>query len=216
MCEIARNSVLQSGFPVADKKHWIGANYYRRGAAGNAVKQSNVPNIRLLFRDELLAEEENWILGLPPPIFPSIKLDTRWKTKKKSAKGKGRKLRRVSEHMNYLVAHRTNIPFNLHQEQSPQPPKAVLSPLKRKTPSKYDPLGYFVGKQKKEKGGKWELEGSDVDGLEFGGDDERTTVHVVTKMVKRHFVTVAIGVIVGVLATVSYQRSMEKDKSQNK
>ncbi|ETO25728.1 AMP deaminase, partial [Reticulomyxa filosa] len=78
MCEIARNSVLQCGFPEDCKRHWIGKKYYQRGPAGNNINQTNVPDIRLRFRDELLKEEENWILGsffvyicLPPPIFPS-------------------------------------------------------------------------------------------------------------------------------------------------
>lgn len=232
MCEIARNSVLQSGFPVADKKHWIGASYHRRGSAGNVVKQSNVPNIRLLFRDELLAEEENWILGLPPPIFPSIKLDQRWKTKKRSlGKGKGQQMQRVSDHMNYLVAHRTNIPFNLHQETSPPQPltakkgtrTGTTTPLEslREVSSKYDPLGYFArsGHQKENKHNalhskQWKLERVRHD---EGGEYEGGTVSVmqsVKGMVKRHFVTVALGVVIGILATVNYQRTMEKDKGR--
>ena len=31
-----------------------------------------MPDIRLKFRDEVLREEENWILGLPPPLFPMV------------------------------------------------------------------------------------------------------------------------------------------------
>ena len=34
MCEIARNSVIQSGFEPNVKRHWIG-NYDTPGAAGN-------------------------------------------------------------------------------------------------------------------------------------------------------------------------------------
>ena len=222
MCEIARNSVLQSGFPVADKKHWIGASYHRRGAAGNVVKQSNVPNIRLLFRDELLAEEENWILGLPPPIFPSIKLDQRWKRKKRSlGKGKGQgQTQRVSDHMNYLVAHRTNIPFNLHQESPPQSAKKAtpLEPL-REVSSKYDPLGYFGGSGDREDGGKqWKFGHEVVSGGDYVKEEEVSSsmMQSVKGVVKRHFVTVAIGVAVGILATVSYQRSMGKDKGRHK
>lgn len=47
MCEIARNSVLQSGFPVAEKKHWIGADFNRRGILGNDIRQTNVPSVNI-------------------------------------------------------------------------------------------------------------------------------------------------------------------------
>ncbi|OMO97581.1 hypothetical protein COLO4_14507 [Corchorus olitorius] len=51
LCEIARNSVLQSGFSHALKSHWIGKEYYRRGPDGNDIHRTNVPHIRLEFRD---------------------------------------------------------------------------------------------------------------------------------------------------------------------
>lgn len=37
MCELARNSVLQSGWEMAVKKHWIGHKWYLPGAAGNDI-----------------------------------------------------------------------------------------------------------------------------------------------------------------------------------
>ena len=230
MCEIARNSVLQSGFPDKAKKHWIGATYHRRGAAGNIVKQSNVPNIRLLFRDELLAEEENWILGLPPPIFPSIKLDQRWKTKKKkSLKPKAdSRMRRVSEQMNYLVKHRTKIPFNLHSVNSPprSPNQSkdgngsskLKSVKEQSSKKKYDPLGYFTQSGKAQDDAPWYRS---VKRNNAGGDQREdignsSVVHSVQSSMKRHLVTVAIGVVVGILVTVGYQRTMGKDKARRK
>jgi len=216
MCEIARNSVLQSGFPVADKKHWIGANYHRRGAAGNTVKQTNVPDIRLLFRDELLAEEENWILGLPPPIFPSIKLEKKLK-RKKSAKRE----RRVSEHMNYLVAHRTKIRFNLLTEKSPNTePAAPLppSPKKRGRGNRYDPLGYFERAEPKQGGNhKFQIGYSAQSDDGERTENERASAEVVDLrvgakgLVQRHFVTVSVGVVVGILATVIFQKVMARN-----
>merc|ERR1719228_853293 len=65
MCEIARNSVLLSGFSHATKCHWIGSNYKERGPKGNCIDKTNVPNIRLLFREEMLQQEEDMLLGLP-------------------------------------------------------------------------------------------------------------------------------------------------------
>lgn len=37
MCELARNSVLQSGWEMQVKKHWIGHHWYLPGAAGNDI-----------------------------------------------------------------------------------------------------------------------------------------------------------------------------------
>eukprot|EP00808_Paulinella_micropora_P019542 g9322.t1 len=61
MCEIARNSVLQSGFPHKHKARWIGNNYWRRHVSGNDIRQTNVPSIRIEFRLELLATELGFI-----------------------------------------------------------------------------------------------------------------------------------------------------------
>lgn len=57
MSELARNSVLMSGFPHEVKKHWIGPNYQREGVAGNDMHRTNVPAIRISFRHETLIEE---------------------------------------------------------------------------------------------------------------------------------------------------------------
>merc|ERR1719147_198763 len=57
LCEIARNSVLQSGFPDHAKQHWLGPEYYKSGVAGNDVKRTNIPNIRVAYRYETLMDE---------------------------------------------------------------------------------------------------------------------------------------------------------------
>ncbi|RQM28698.1 hypothetical protein B5M09_008035, partial [Aphanomyces astaci] len=57
ICEIARNSVLQSGFEHPFKQHFLGKKYYVPGAAGNDIRMSNVPNIRLDYRHETLTSE---------------------------------------------------------------------------------------------------------------------------------------------------------------
>ncbi|GAA0150326.1 deaminase [Lithospermum erythrorhizon] len=57
LCEIARNSVYQSGFSHAFKSHWIGKEYYKRGPDGNDIHKTNVPHIRLEFRDMIWREE---------------------------------------------------------------------------------------------------------------------------------------------------------------
>ncbi|XVE97109.1 hypothetical protein REPUB_Repub02eG0282400 [Reevesia pubescens] len=57
LSEIARNSVYQSGFSHALKSHWIGKEYFKRGPNGNDIHKTNVPHIRLEFRDTIWKEE---------------------------------------------------------------------------------------------------------------------------------------------------------------
>eukprot|EP00794_Sanderia_malayensis_P011005 gene11005-12168_t len=57
MCELARNSVLMSGFEDKVKSHWLGEGFMLEGQAGNDVSKTNVPDIRVSFRHETLVEE---------------------------------------------------------------------------------------------------------------------------------------------------------------
>jgi AMP deaminase len=74
LAELARNSVIQSGFEMEIKRHWLGQKWYLPGAAGNDINKvcvllvchassiltigkTNVPNIRLAFRHKTLMEE---------------------------------------------------------------------------------------------------------------------------------------------------------------
>ncbi|XP_067012263.1 AMP deaminase 2 isoform X2 [Anabrus simplex] len=57
MCELARNSVLMSGFPHKMKQYWLGPNYTKEGVAGNDITRTNVPDIRVGFRYETLVDE---------------------------------------------------------------------------------------------------------------------------------------------------------------
>lgn len=65
MCELARNSVLMSGFNHEIKQFWIGPNFTREGVAGNDIKRTNVPNIRVAYRHETLLDELANIFRLP-------------------------------------------------------------------------------------------------------------------------------------------------------
>ncbi|KAI0322399.1 AMP deaminase [Amylostereum chailletii] len=57
LCELARNSVIQSGFEMEIKRHWLGQTWYLPGAAGNDIHKTNVPNARLQYRHETLLQE---------------------------------------------------------------------------------------------------------------------------------------------------------------
>jgi len=57
LCELARNSVITSGFSHHVKQHWLGTNYTMEGVAGNEVSRTNVPNIRVAYRYETLMDE---------------------------------------------------------------------------------------------------------------------------------------------------------------
>ncbi|XP_037108657.1 AMP deaminase 2-like isoform X3 [Syngnathus acus] len=57
MCELARNSVLMSGFSHKAKSYWLGPNYYKEGPESNDIRRSNLPDIRVAYRSETLTEE---------------------------------------------------------------------------------------------------------------------------------------------------------------
>ena len=61
LCEVARNSVLHSGFPPAVKAHWVHPRYWEGGPAGNDIQRTNVPNLRVRFRWDCLCEERGLV-----------------------------------------------------------------------------------------------------------------------------------------------------------
>ncbi|XP_069046395.1 AMP deaminase 1 [Lepisosteus oculatus] len=61
MCEIARNSVLQSGLSHEEKVHYLGDNYQKEGPEGNDIRKTNVAQIRMAYRYETLCYELNLI-----------------------------------------------------------------------------------------------------------------------------------------------------------
>ncbi|XP_075878528.1 AMP deaminase 3 isoform X2 [Nelusetta ayraudi] len=62
VCEIARNSVLQSGLSHQDKQHFIGVNYLKDGPEGNDISRTNVAQIRMAYRHETLCNELSFIV----------------------------------------------------------------------------------------------------------------------------------------------------------
>uniref|UniRef100_A0A3Q3WHY6 AMP deaminase n=1 Tax=Mola mola TaxID=94237 RepID=A0A3Q3WHY6_MOLML len=62
LCEIARNSVLQSGLSHQDKKHFIGSNYLEDGPDGNDIRRTNVAQIRMAYRHETLCNELSFLV----------------------------------------------------------------------------------------------------------------------------------------------------------
>eukprot|EP00484_Ammonia_sp_Unknown_P028508 CAMPEP_0197033308 /NCGR_PEP_ID=MMETSP1384-20130603/11747_1 /TAXON_ID=29189 /ORGANISM="Ammonia sp." /LENGTH=971 /DNA_ID=CAMNT_0042463099 /DNA_START=24 /DNA_END=2939 /DNA_ORIENTATION=+ len=208
MCEIARNSVLQSGFPLNQKRHWVGTHgIFRRGVAGNNVKQTNVPDIRLLFRDELLSEEENWILGLPPPIFPSITL------KSKHRKGKAKK----SKYNNFLIEHRTKVPLKL---QSPNFGAVDKEKEKEKgtVGNIYDPLRYFEYAEKRNILSHTQyLQQVEQKEKEREKEKEKVAWNSPTSShYLRSFSLLAVGVLLGVAVTAIINNASKKNSKQTK
>ncbi|KAM9759050.1 AMP deaminase 2 isoform 2-T2 [Menidia menidia] len=57
MCELARNSVLMSGFSHKAKSYWLGPSYFKEGPESNDIRRTNVPDIRVAYRSETLTEE---------------------------------------------------------------------------------------------------------------------------------------------------------------
>ncbi|XP_039987820.1 AMP deaminase 3b isoform X2 [Xiphias gladius] len=62
LCEIARNSVLQSGLSHQEKKHFIGSNYLQGGPDGNDIRRTNVAQIRMAYRHETLCNELSFLV----------------------------------------------------------------------------------------------------------------------------------------------------------
>ncbi|KAM6942582.1 AMP deaminase 3 [Xenentodon cancila] len=62
VCEIARNSVLQSGLCHQEKKHFLGVNYLKDGHEGNDIRRTNVAQIRMAYRHETLCNELSLIV----------------------------------------------------------------------------------------------------------------------------------------------------------
>ncbi|CAB1329757.1 unnamed protein product, partial [Coregonus sp. 'balchen'] len=61
MCEISRNSVLQSSLSAEEKTHFLGPDYLKEGPEGNDIRKTNVAQIRMAYRYETLCYELNLI-----------------------------------------------------------------------------------------------------------------------------------------------------------
>jgi len=54
LCELARKSVLQSGFSEQEKQKWLGEYYCPICPRKNKIAKSNVPSVRMAYRAEML------------------------------------------------------------------------------------------------------------------------------------------------------------------
>ncbi|PFH58937.1 hypothetical protein XA68_13026 [Ophiocordyceps unilateralis] len=59
MCELAKNSVKQSGYESSIKRQWLGPNYELPGKQGNVMVKTNVPDRREEFRHHTLLQERD-------------------------------------------------------------------------------------------------------------------------------------------------------------
>lgn len=69
VCEIARNSVLQSGISHQQKMKFLGPFYLKTGPDGNDISRTNVAQIRMAYRYETLCNEFSFILDAISRIF---------------------------------------------------------------------------------------------------------------------------------------------------
>ena len=65
MCELARNSCVQSGFEMEVKRHWLGPDWYLPGVRGNLIHKTNVPDLRVEYRHATLMEERDMVRAVP-------------------------------------------------------------------------------------------------------------------------------------------------------
>ncbi|KAI0398408.1 hypothetical protein F5Y17DRAFT_410377 [Xylariaceae sp. FL0594] len=61
MCELAKNSVKQSGYEHSVKQLWLGENFHLPGAQGNKMIKTNIPDRREEYRHETWVEEHRMI-----------------------------------------------------------------------------------------------------------------------------------------------------------
>jgi AMP deaminase len=61
MCELAKNSVRQSGYEFTIKQQWLGPDFHQPGAKGNTMVKTNVPDRREEFRYQTLQEERQLV-----------------------------------------------------------------------------------------------------------------------------------------------------------
>ncbi|KAG5985227.1 hypothetical protein E4U55_000050 [Claviceps digitariae] len=61
MCELAKNSVKQSGYEASIKRMWLGPDFDRPGRRGNMMVKTNVPDRREEFRYHTLLQEHDVI-----------------------------------------------------------------------------------------------------------------------------------------------------------
>lgn len=72
MCELAENSVLQSGFEYALKRHWLGQKFHKWGVEGNDVNKTNVPQLRKSHREKTLEYEKDRLGSSTAPGLTSL------------------------------------------------------------------------------------------------------------------------------------------------
>jgi AMP deaminase len=66
MCELAKNSVRQSGYESSVKAQWLGPDWNIPGKDGNAMAKTNVPDRREEFRYRTLLEERQMYVSQHP------------------------------------------------------------------------------------------------------------------------------------------------------
>ncbi|MFT7802763.1 AMP deaminase 3-like [Arapaima gigas] len=64
VCEIARNSVLQSGLSHQEKMLFLGEQYLCDGPEGNNIRLTNVAQIRIAYRHETLCNEFSFLVDV--------------------------------------------------------------------------------------------------------------------------------------------------------
>ncbi|KNH09620.1 AMP deaminase [Perkinsela sp. CCAP 1560/4] len=72
-CEIAKNSVLTSGFDDSFKSKWLGDAYFLRSSTGNKPVRSHVPDTRCAFRFETYHDEVRYLEGLKSTKHADLK-----------------------------------------------------------------------------------------------------------------------------------------------
>lgn len=59
--ELARNSVILSGFPDSTKEQWLGSRFFDTSPKGNVPAKSGISNVRAQYRSDCLSDERSFV-----------------------------------------------------------------------------------------------------------------------------------------------------------
>ncbi|KAJ4413783.1 AMP deaminase [Gnomoniopsis sp. IMI 355080] len=149
MCELAKNSVKQSGYEYSIKQHWIGPNFLTPGFRGNTMVKTNVPDRREEFRYRTLREEQQMVEMYtsytdPSTIEPSVPASAAPNTPA------------ISHKTNVNIDNMTPLPLRMGQ-----PPTSTPAMPEQQTPQPGVPAG-ITGQPT----GAWPIDGMHLSGSE--------------------------------------------------
>ncbi|KAI1304733.1 hypothetical protein F5Y03DRAFT_384638 [Xylaria venustula] len=115
MCELAKNSVKQSGYEHSIKQSWLGENFNLPGADGNKMIKTNIPDRREEYRHQTWVEEHRMYVRIDYQLldnYINMWLTNSWSTSRQLGLMRFRR---------YRYAYPKISPINLYHSFVPRP-----------------------------------------------------------------------------------------------